>query len=265
MNYLNIYNSLIQKGQRENLDCRSIYERHHITPRCMGGSDDDSNIVNLTPEQHYTAHLLLAKIYDIPELWFAVNMMAGNGQSPSNKKTPNRCNNKSYGFVRRRLSSLLPDTMRNSYAKKAGFVDYMDQCEKVWKAFIFERKSSTEISLEFNIAKANVERSLKYYAMALNLDDVLSEVRKENRCRISKEVRNSFTPEQEERRILAIKSLDTSSRDAKMSDDRKGSGNPMYGKRFKQNVIKCPHCQMIGGASSMKRWHFDNCKEKYEN
>ena len=29
-------------------------------------------------------------------------------------------------------------------------------------------------------------------------------------------------------------------------------------------IIECPHCGKIGGASSMKQWHFDNCKGKLE-
>lgn len=29
-----------------------------------------------------------------------------------------------------------------------------------------------------------------------------------------------------------------------------------------QPIIKCPHCNKNGGASNMKRWHFDNCKFK---
>lgn len=26
--------------------------------------------------------------------------------------------------------------------------------------------------------------------------------------------------------------------------------------------IECPHCNFIGGVSIMKRWHFENCKQK---
>ena len=26
--------------------------------------------------------------------------------------------------------------------------------------------------------------------------------------------------------------------------------------------IECPHCKFIGGISTTKRWHFDNCKQK---
>ena len=34
------------------------------------------------------------------------------------------------------------------------------------------------------------------------------------------------------------------------------------GKTWKQQIIECPHCAKTGGASTMKRYHFNNCKEK---
>lgn len=30
----------------------------------------------------------------------------------------------------------------------------------------------------------------------------------------------------------------------------------------KHKIITCPHCAKVGGATSMPRWHFDNCKFK---
>ena len=40
-----------------------ICEEHHIIPRCLGGSDDKSNLVKLTAKEHFICHLLLTKIY----------------------------------------------------------------------------------------------------------------------------------------------------------------------------------------------------------
>jgi hypothetical protein len=37
-------------------------EKHHIVPKCLGGTDDESNIVCLTMREHYVAHLLLTKM-----------------------------------------------------------------------------------------------------------------------------------------------------------------------------------------------------------
>lgn len=41
----------------------SVYtELHHIIPKCLGGSDDNSNLVNLTAREHFIAHKLLCKM-----------------------------------------------------------------------------------------------------------------------------------------------------------------------------------------------------------
>lgn len=45
----------------------------------------------------------------------------------------------------------------------------------------------------------------------------------------------------------------------KMSTSRTGEGNHMYGRKLE--VVGCPHCDTKGAGGSMKRWHFDNCKE----
>jgi len=37
----------------------SIYHKHHIVPKHAGGSDDPSNIVELTIEEHAEAHRIL--------------------------------------------------------------------------------------------------------------------------------------------------------------------------------------------------------------
>lgn len=35
----------------------------------------------------------------------------------------------------------------------------------------------------------------------------------------------------------------------------------MQGKnKFPKFVVKCPHCEKLGGQPQMMRWHFDNCK-----
>jgi hypothetical protein len=102
MNYEKIYNDLIAKGQNRILEEGVYVERHHIIPRCLGGSDDASNLVKLTPEEHFVAHQLLAKIHPkIPGLLYACIAMSGD---PSGK---GRRSNKLYGWLRRRHSEIL--------------------------------------------------------------------------------------------------------------------------------------------------------------
>ena len=102
MNYSYIYQSLVERGQARMLD--SYTESHHIVPKCLGGTDDKSNLVDLTPEEHYVAHQLLVKMYpNNGRLAHAAHMM-----------TVNRATNKSYGWVRRRLSESMKKNNPNA-------------------------------------------------------------------------------------------------------------------------------------------------------
>jgi len=61
MNYLTVYNSIIEKSK-----CRvnDMYvEKHHIIPKCIGGNNNSDNLVSLTYREHFICHWLLCKIY----------------------------------------------------------------------------------------------------------------------------------------------------------------------------------------------------------
>ena len=76
MDYHAHYDKLIERAQGRLLECYT--ERHHIIPRCMDGSDDSENLVDLTAEEHYVAHQLLVKMHpDNHSLIYAANMMGG--------------------------------------------------------------------------------------------------------------------------------------------------------------------------------------------
>ena len=66
MNYKKIYDQLVEKCRVRGLDKSALegyYEKHHIIPRCMGGSDEVENFVLFTPREHVVAHKLLWKAF----------------------------------------------------------------------------------------------------------------------------------------------------------------------------------------------------------
>ena len=58
MNYKEIYRKLCETKATS-----GYTEKHHIVPRCMGGTDDIDNLVDLSAKAHYLAHKLLTKIH----------------------------------------------------------------------------------------------------------------------------------------------------------------------------------------------------------
>jgi hypothetical protein len=75
MDYKRIYEELIEHRKMMPKLEGVYYERHHIVPRCMGGGDEEENLIWLTGEDHYMAHLLLAKAYNTKSLWYGVVAM----------------------------------------------------------------------------------------------------------------------------------------------------------------------------------------------
>lgn len=64
MNYQKIYDAIIEKAKIRG-DIKGYYEKHHIIPKSLSGSNIKSNLVNLTYKEHYLCHRLLTKIYPL--------------------------------------------------------------------------------------------------------------------------------------------------------------------------------------------------------
>jgi hypothetical protein len=61
MDYIQIYNQIITRAKNRVIE--GYTERHHIIPRCMGGTNDKGNLVDLTAREHYICHKLLCEIH----------------------------------------------------------------------------------------------------------------------------------------------------------------------------------------------------------
>lgn len=94
MNYRKIYDSIIRRGLLRGIATTSKknkltgYEKHHIIPICAGGSNDKSNLVFLTPREHFICHILLVKFCDpihLKSLRYALGMMRSRGEIISSR------------------------------------------------------------------------------------------------------------------------------------------------------------------------------------
>jgi len=85
MNYQKIYDQLIDRAKTRKLE--GYKERHHVIPRCIGGTNDSENLVDLTAREHFIAHKLLCEIYpNDDKIFFAYRMMAIMKQSNDNER-----------------------------------------------------------------------------------------------------------------------------------------------------------------------------------
>ena len=123
MNYKNIYDQLISKRQANVLvKSRKQYcETHHIIPKSLGGSNNKSNLINLTAKEHYIAHLLLWKYYkstndknaEIKMLYALHRLITGNIEFKQNIKI-NMFSSKRYEIIKLQFSKMQSSKFKNT-------------------------------------------------------------------------------------------------------------------------------------------------------
>lgn len=258
MNYKQIYNTLVEKFQDKEKDPSMNYDNHHIIPRCMGGNDESGNLVSMPVREHFFAHLLLTRIYpDSLDLMRATFLMSGR----SGRRIPSSIAGAARGEFRDQIASIIKDT----WAKKKGFSCYQEQCEVVWNEYMVECMSVNDIAGKYKVAGETFRNCLRFYADAFGMQEALSEEIVRRNAEHMKRVRANLTSEQEAKRIAAVKKVDRRKYASRLKVERKGAGNPMFGRKRIPRIVECPCCQKSGAESQMKRWHFNNCKQRENN
>jgi hypothetical protein len=87
--YTNWYFSIVNRASDRKLD--GYIEKHHIIPKCLGGTNDPSNLVKLTGREHFICHWLLTKMtvgLNKGKMSFALNSMMNRSNSKMERYTP---------------------------------------------------------------------------------------------------------------------------------------------------------------------------------
>ena len=102
-----IYYQIIERS-KSRITPKTI-EKHHIIPRCLGGSNDATNIALLTPREHFVCHLLLTKMFTgehRKKMIFAFIMMR-NGARRKNQSERYVPSSRLYQFLKQESKDLL--------------------------------------------------------------------------------------------------------------------------------------------------------------
>ena len=242
MNYSKIYKDLTTRGQQDR--DLGYTEYHHIIPKCMGGTDDASNISILTPEEHYIAHLLLVKMYPSNDkLVFAANMM-----TVASPKSQARHNNKRHGWLRR----LNAEAQRNRI--------FSDETKQKMSESALKREKVKCPHCGKEGSSGNMNRwhfdNCKHGPTPLifkHTDEYKANMRKT--FAEKKPVQNSEQIKCDHCDYVGLRCVVN----ATHNDYCKTLANP---KTRTMKLITCPHCGKEGRPVNMHRWHLDNCKHK---
>ena len=77
--YQKWYDQLIDRARNRTI--KGYVERHHIVPKSLGGTDEESNLVDLTAREHLIAHMLLPRFAENKKpMWQALWCMVHMGE-----------------------------------------------------------------------------------------------------------------------------------------------------------------------------------------
>lgn len=228
MNYEKIYKQIIERGKLQNIERTKnkkngqYYEKHHIIPKCLNGSNDKDNLVLLTAREHFICHWLLSKIY--PLHFGIVN-----------------------AFLRMCYSNKTK-IKKGNYIPSSRIIEEAKICfSKVISSIHKGRKRSEETKRKLSEAKKG-EKNPMFKREGGFKGKKLTEKQKEHLSKINRGKQLS--------KETIIKREKTKSIKRETILDYGKQKKPA-----KQKTFICPYCGKRGG-NVLKRHHFENCKNK---
>ena len=123
-------------------------ERHHIIPRCIGGTNDEENLIDLTLEEHFLAHKMLAE--ENPDNWKLENAFRFMMSVNQTRNIPSINTPEEYSAAKAEIAE-----QKQKYYYRNGLPEYVR--EKISRSNTGKKRTPEMIV-------ANRKRQKEYYA-----------------------------------------------------------------------------------------------------
>ena len=246
--YTKWYQTITQNGKQERLPG---YERHHILPRSLGGTDDKQNITFITAREHFVCHWLLIKIYPVGEAhWKMLNALRMmRAENPNQKRYNTKITSRVYAKLKEEYALLQSEKVSGENNPMYG--------DKFFRSEDGKHRQSNAIKGNNNPAKRpEVAQAISASKLGKKRDSFTSEW-KENLSKNHRSKQPGFDgtlseETKQKMRERAIGRKQDPETIKKKADAVRGS---------KREKRLCPHCSQEIAVNTYTRWHGDRCKQ----
>lgn len=262
MNYKQVYVNLIESRRGRQKEVSVQYERHHINPRCFGGSNRKENIVYLTYREHFIAHRLLVKFTTGKRkgkmVYALCRLCTINNESQQYRIKYSR----QFSKIKQQSYKLLCGENNHNFGRKFS----KEEKERISKRMKGKNnpfygkppwnKGKTKFT-DDTLKRKGQQHSEKFKNGLIDITNIGKKTI-EGRKRISEAQKGKPKTEEHKKKLsktLTGRKLSTEIR-KNMSKAKKGVSH---------KIVKCPYCEKEGGYRAMYRWHFENCKQRINN
>ena len=257
--YFNIITKAQSRGIKSKLDARKRFcldvERHHITPKCLGGTNDKINLVFLTLKEHFVGHWLLTKMTEGKEK--AKMLYALNGMKRVSENHPGRYSNKTtarvYEYIKPLIAKQHSELMKGCVPPNKGRKATGQALDNIREGTKNRRKLTPEERKAANLKSAATRTGMKR-----------SEETKLKMSLAAKgKLKGPMSNEEKVKRSVALKGVPKAESSVlKRTETLKQLAES--GNHHSQILIVCPHCGGEYKKMNYARWHGDNCRRLKE-
>lgn len=223
--YSRWYDSLIYRAQLRIRVTGEYYERHHILPRCLGGSNEKKNLCSLTAREHFICHWLLTKFtvgQARHKMIFAWHRLAnGNSKQKSIKVT-----SRVYAYLKKEFSKAISEYHKGRTVVNKGVPMAERQKRKIAKAKMGGVGLKGKLNPMFGKIPWN------------------------------KGIQHSEDTKQKQRDYATGRKV---AQETRLQHSKSRIGKSLS----PRPKVECKYCHRIVDIATVNRWHNENCKGKH--
>ena len=247
--YTKWYNQIIGRAKGRVLE--PPFERHHIRPRSLGGTDDRENIAFITPREHFICHWLLIKMTtgeDHYKMLNALRMM--RAENPGQKRYNTKITSRVYESIKLEYARLQSEKVRGKNNPMYGdkFFRSEEGKQRQREAILGENNGAKQEEARQKITDSKKGKKREPFSEEWRANMAVKK-KGENNPRFGVEVLES--PRQK---------IGNKIRGRKQTDDEKQRRAEANRGKVKPKQL-CPHCQQMIAVNTYPRWHGDQCKQ----
>ena len=226
-------------------------ESHHILPKCLGGSNDNNNLTDITPREHFICHWLLTKIYPTgEEHWKMINafrMM--RAENPRQQRYNTKITARVYAQLKEEYSKLQSERFSGENNSMFGdkFFRSDEGKQKQRLAIMGDNNGSKQIKARQKISDSKKGKTRPPFSKEW-LAKLAESNKGERNGMFNKKHKESSLALMRQRALGRKQSEETKK---KKADAIRGS---------KREKILCVHCQQLIAVNTYPRWHGDRCR-----
>jgi hypothetical protein len=242
--YTTWYTAITDRARTRKLE--GYTERHHVIPKSLNGTDDNTNLVDLTAREHFICHWLLTKMYTgeaKSKMIYALNGMKRNGKFTQRYET--LVTSRVYENLKKEFSIVHSATMKGRDPWNRGIPITEEQREKNRIAATGKKRSAEAIAKA--VAKQLGQKRSEETKLKMSLASKgksTGPMSNENKLKISQGTRGKSKPEGMGARLSATVAAQLAA-----------------GTHYTQQPkLTCPHCGVQAGKARYNGYHGAKCR-----